>query len=185
MKFKRSEWYVKDVSIAEARDIVERLHYAKGASNTRVFSHGLYRRGEDTLLGCAWWLPPTKAAAMATYEGDWRSVLSLSRLVVDPSVPTNGASFLIAHSIKLIREDPRWECLVTYADIGEGHEGTIYRATNWQYMGLSSPTLRWVDGDGRIVARKAAKSRTVKEMEDLGYERQGPFAKHKFRMVIA
>jgi hypothetical protein len=90
-------------------------------------------------LGVAWWMPPTRAAAEANWEGDFREVLSLSRLVIVPDVPKNAASFLIGKSIHLIRKDGRFCCLLTYADTSQGHDGGIYRATNWEYMGLTTP----------------------------------------------
>lgn len=185
-KFSRKDWEVRTVPLSVARNLVERFHYAQGGANTAVFRHGLFLVGGNEPLGVAWWLPPTKVAAAATFpEGDWRRVLALSRLVIDPRVPTNGASFLIAQSIKLIRATGDWDCLVTYADEGQGHTGAIYKATNWQYVGRTAREARWVDKDGRMVARKAGpKSRTQSEMRDLGYEIQGRYTKHKFRMVL-
>lgn len=122
---------------------------------------------------------------MATYPDNWRGVLSLHRLVVHPTVPTNGASFLISQSIRLVRQDKRWECLVTYADQGRGHTGAIYKATNWEYVGVTAKHAQWVDPTtGRYVAKLSTRTRTKKEMEELGYEVIGRFAKHKYRMVL-
>ena len=130
---KKSDYVVRSISIETARMLVERLHYSKGATNTGVYTHGLFKKGEDFFdnqcLGVAWWLPPTKNAAIATYDGEWRKVLSLTRLDIEPSVPKNGASFLLSQSIKLINKD-KWHCLVTYADTWRGHTGSIYKATN-------------------------------------------------------
>ena len=169
-----------------AQSLVKKYHYTGGGANTATFRHGLLDPLKN-VRGCAWWLPPTKGAAQSVYpEGDWKSVLALSRLVLDPDVPKNGASFLLGRSIRLIRHDPRWECLVTYADEGQGHRGTIYLATNWERQGFTKPEAQWVDPlTGRIVAKKAGpKSRTKKEMETLGYEIKGRFRKRRFRMVI-
>lgn len=78
----------------------------------------------------------------------------------------------------------RWPCLVTYADEWQGHTGTIYRATNWQYVGLTKPEATFVH-NGRMVARKAGpKTRTRSEMEAMGAEMVGRFAKHKFVHIV-
>lgn len=96
-------------------------------------------------------------------------------------MPTNAASFLLGRSMKLIRKDPRWESLVTYADEGEGHTGAIYKATNWDYAGIRPGDPVYKSASGQHVARKAGgKTRTNAEMLELGYINTGRTRKHKF-----
>jgi hypothetical protein len=170
------------VSISTARRIVEKYHYAAGGSNTAVYLHGLFRKDEyfdEQCLGVAWWLPPTRSAAEATYPDNWQGVLALSRLAILPDVPANACSFLISRSRRLI-DRTSWPCLVTYADEWRGHTGAIYLADNWQYVGLTKPQPTY-QINGRLTSRKAGpKTRTHKEMLELGAEYLGRFAKHKF-----
>lgn len=187
-KLRRSEWTVRPISIKTARRIVESYHYAASATNTRVYTHGIFRvqdMDDDMCLGAAWWLPPTKNAAMATFpEGDWRKVLSLTRLAISPEVPKNGASFLLGRSIKMIDSD-KWHCLVTYADTWQMHTGGIYRATNWEYLGITRPSPVFQSGDGRVMGRKrGGKNLTVDELAAEGFHKIGNFSKHKFRMIL-
>jgi len=181
-RLRKGEWEVRTTTLAKGQELVRAYHYAKGGSNTATYMHGLFPIGafwEDECVGIAWWLPPTKSAALATYPGDWRGVLCLSRLVVVPDVPKNGASFLLGRSMKMIDRE-RWPCLVTYADEWQGHTGAIYRATNWDECGLTKPEATWVLG-GRLIARKAGpKTRTKAEMESLGAMMVGRFSKKKF-----
>lgn len=185
---KRADWIVDTLALAQARVLVRDLHYAAEGSNTATFRHGLYRREEWPLcpVGAAWWIPPTKTSAHATFpEGDWRRVLALSRFVLDPDVPKNGASFLLARSTRLIRRSGAWDCLVTYADEWQGHTGTMYRAAGWEYVGRTKPERVYVL-DGRMIARKAGPTtRTHAEMLALGAECVGAHSKHKFRLLIA
>ena len=182
-KLRKKDWTVQTVPLKVAQELVKKHHYSGGGSNTATYRHGLFRIGEETCLGVAWWVPPTKTAAKATYPQNWRGVLCLTRLVIHPDVPTNGASFLLGQSMKLIDRD-RWPCLVTYADEMRGHTGQIYKATNWQYCGMTAKEPCFVK-DGRIVARKAGpKTRTHQEMFDMGCELVGRFAKHKFKHEI-
>lgn len=185
-RLKRADWTVRSISIEAARPFIEENHYAAGASNTAVALHGLFRVGDifdGQCLGIAWWIPPTKSAALATYPDRWQGVLALSRLAIAPGVPKNACSFLIARSIRLI-DRKAWPCLVTYADKWRGHDGTIYKATGWEYLGLTKPQKTYVDRHGRMVSRKAGpKTRTHSEMIALGAQCVGSFAKHKFRQV--
>jgi hypothetical protein len=178
-RLKKEEWEVRDAGIGVARGLVQKLHYARGASNTATYLHGLFRRGGEECLGCAWWIPPTKSAALATHPGTWTGVLSLSRLVIDPAVPKNACTFLLARSRRMIPVE-KWPCLVTYADTWRGHSGGIYRADNWEAVGLTSPEATFTV-NGVMTARKAGgHTRTRAEMFALGVRDEGRHAKHKF-----
>lgn len=185
-RLRSSDWTVRDVEISVARRMVEKFHYAAGASNTATYLHGLFRAGDvfqEQCVGVAWWIPPTRSAAEATYPEDWRKVLSLSRLVICPDTPKNACTFLLARSRRLV-DRKLWPCLVTYADEWRGHTGTIYKADNWQYLGLTKAE-RTYQIDGRMVSRKAGgKTRTHAEMLALGALMIGSFRKHKFVHLI-
>ncbi len=186
-RLRKGEWIVRAVNIDTARRLVEANHYAAGASNTATYLHGLFRSEDifdEQCQGVAWWIPPTRAAAEATYPTRWQGVLSLSRLVIVPDVPKNACTFLLARSRRLI--DPAtWPCFVTYADDWRGHTGAIYRADNWTYCGKTKPERTYCI-NGRMTARKAGgHTRTHAEMLSLGATLMGSFAKHKFMRLAA
>lgn len=179
------DWIVMGLGLARAAELVERCHYSKGGANTATYLHGLFPAGcvfDAQCIGVAWWMPPTKSAAQATFPENWNGVLCLSRLAIEDA-PKNAASFLLSRSMKMI-DRKRWPCLVTYADTWRGHTGAIYRATNWEYLGLTKPQRTYVK-NGRMIARKAGPTtRTHAEMLALGAECVGFFAKHKFIHVV-
>jgi len=183
---RREDYEVRTVPLSLCQEKVRKYHYAKTGSNTATFRHGLFLKADsEKCIGIAWWIPPTKSCALANYPKNWRAVLVLSRLVVDPEVPKNAASFLIMQSVKLIRKDQRWEYLLTYADEWQGHTGAIYKATNWKPLGKTSPEATWVDSEGRMVARKAGPhTRTKAEMLELGYRMIGRFSRFRFGMEL-
>jgi hypothetical protein len=179
-RLRKADWLIAEVPIAKARRFIVANHYAQGASNTRAAIHGLYRKSDYSLMGVAWWIPPTRDAVAALWPQP-EAVLSLSRLAIAPGVPKNAATFLLMASVK--RLDPRWVCLVTYADTAQGHTGGIYRAAGWEYTGLTKPERLYVK-DGVMVSRKCGpKTRTHAEMLALGAECKGSFEKHRFRLV--
>lgn len=181
-KFRKCDYEVRSVigGHARATRFIEKHHYALGCSKTSVYVHGLYLRNGIELLGVAMWLPPTRVAAESVNKENWRQVLSLTRLAIHPLVPTNGASFLLAASRKLIAAGRRFHSLVTYADEFMNHTGQIYLADNWTYCGAGKPTPRWEDKDGRQVSKLATRTRTSAEMIALGYTMVGSYRKHKF-----
>jgi len=180
-----AEYTVETLPFGMGVGLVSEHHYARGAANTATYRHGLFRRDDWlTPLGAALWMPPTRAAAESV-DADWKRVLVLSRLVIVPEIPTNGASFLLGRSIRIIRQDGRFSTLLTYADEGQGHTGAIYQATNWDYLGIKSGDPVYLTRDGRMVARKAGgHTRTNAEMLALGYVNTGRTRKHKFMMRL-
>jgi hypothetical protein len=177
------DWSVRSITQEEAQNAIERWHYAQGCPNTSVERHGLFRRDEwfgGELRGVAMWLPPTRNAAATVAGEEWRNVLALTRFVLDPAVPHNGASFLLGSSMRLL-DRQRWPWLLTYADSSQGHIGSIYRSTNWTYLGPWKAGDTWVGPDGEQRGRKrGGRNLSADEMRSNGFERRPPAVKHKY-----
>lgn len=174
----RRDYEVRKISHAEASALIVEEHYARGCSNTSSETFGLFRAG--VLVGAALWMPPTKPCAVTVDADNWRRVISLSRLALRPSEPTNAESIFIGAMLRTLRKERRWVAAVTFADSSQGHEGTIYKATNWTYVGVTYRERLWVDAEGRQVAKRATRTRTAAEMRAAGYRQAGYFTKHKF-----
>lgn len=155
--FASADWQVLPVPRHDAAEhLIRLMHYSHSCPNTSTYRHGLYAVADGFLAplqGVALWIPPTKTAGQAIAGDDWQGVLSLSRLVVAPEVPTNGASFLLGRSMRKI-DRKRWPVLVTYADTNQGHTGAIYKATNWRMDGPVPAGDVWETAGGQLVGRK-------------------------------
>ena len=177
------EWEVRPIEHAEGKAFIEQHHYSRSAANTSTVKHGLYRDGE--MCGAILWMPPTKVTAQSVVRGtrfDWRQVLSCSRLAVHPDTPHNAASHLLGRSMRAIDRE-KWPALVTYADTGHGHTGSIYRATNWICFGEVPPSHGgiWIGPDGEQRGPKRGnRTLTVAEMKALGFTRLPNSPKIKF-----
>lgn len=180
---RNQDWSVRHVTQGEAQQATERWHYAQGCPNTSVARHGLFRKDEwfgGELHGVAMWLPPTPTAARSVAGREWKGVLALTRFVLAPDVPSNGASFLLGASMRLL-DRQTWPWLLTYADSSQGHTGSIYRATNWTYLGPWDAGDTWVGPDGEQRGRKrGGRNLSADEMREQGFERRPPAVKHKY-----
>lgn len=185
-RLRKKDYFVKEIELSDARAFIEKYHYAKGSSKTRVYCHGLFKKEDPTkLLGVTIWLPPTRVAAESVNKMNWTKVLSLSRLAIHPDVPKNACSFLLSQSVKIIKKDGRFVSLVTYADERQNHTGTIYKSCNWNYIGKMSGKPTWIDPlTKRQVSAKSTKNRTKQQMLDLGYVNIGIYPKHKYVLHI-
>lgn len=182
----KNDWEVREVNREIADTLVRRWHYSQSSSALSICSHGLFKKGDPTQLehcmGVATWTVAMLGPAKALCPEDPQGVLHLSRLAIDPVMPQNTASFILGRAIKILKLNPKWKLLLTYADDWQGHEGKIYKATNWQYIGKTSPQPRWVHKEtGELMsARCGNKDYTDEEMLAMGYELKGKFFMHKF-----
>lgn len=163
----RRDYECRSAAFSEASDLVKSLHYSGSAGNTSTLTMGLYRKGDTSLLGAALWQRPMRPAAnyvARLYGVPADSVISLSRLVVAPAVPQNGASFLIGAALRELRRDPRFLAAITWADNAQGHDGRIYRATNWDHTGKTRPRKGWVDAEGNQRSPRVGPSRARRNL---------------------
>lgn len=176
------DWEVRDLDRNVAARLIAAEHYSKGSAKQAAYIHGLFPAGElweERAAGAAHWMPPTQAVALCLLPSFPSGVLALSRLAVLEEVGGNGATILLARSMRLIDRE-RWPVLVTYADSWRGHTGGIYKATGWTFDGETAPKPVWVLGDRMISTKAGPKTRTVAEMRALGAELVGHFPKLRF-----
>lgn len=183
--FDKREWSVRVVTLELAQRIVEQYHYAKSGSSWRVYTFGLFLRKDPNCWGVTWWIPAPKLSVDKYNPGGYKTTLILSRMVVHPLVPTNGASFLLGASQRRIAQVGRYDMLMTYADTWRGHSGAVYRAANWHYEGMSEPTAIWLDTDG-VLASAYCNGRKLPnaKMQERGYRFHGYFPKHIYTMKL-
>jgi hypothetical protein len=67
-------------------------------------------------------------------EDEASNVYELTRLWIKDETPKNTESYLIGNTLKLLDK----EIIVSFAEIQQGHNGTVYQAANFIYCGLSS-----------------------------------------------
>jgi hypothetical protein len=92
---------------------------------------------------------PPNATDLAGYwdrhtQGQWWEI---KRLVMSPICPKNSESRFIAITIKMLRKMVEVKGVVTYADDGQGHQGTIYKASGFKPLGMAAQKNDfWVNG---------------------------------------
>jgi hypothetical protein len=84
----------------------------------------------------------------------------------------------------LLQAEPSILALISYADPNAGHQGGVYRAASWVYLGQSEDNRHYRSASGQIVPRRkfhSGKSFKRKvEIEALGYVEVILPGKHRF-----
>jgi hypothetical protein len=132
---------IEQIPSRVANELVVANHYLHRSAST-MFAYGLYDGLH--LVGCIIYGKPANQQLCKGVCGPEESdrVIELTRLWIEDGTPKNTESYLIGNSLKML--PPEYDILVSYAEIGAGHVGTVYQATNWIYTGMSDKHVEWV-----------------------------------------
>lgn len=139
-------WEVRLVERAEIREFIEKWHYSRSINGVlSTYCFGLYR--DSKMQGAMLFGKVGMANAWKKYADKQEEILELRRLCCVDDTPKNAESYFIGKCLKWIRRHSEVKLIVSYADTNHGHEGIIYRATNFSYMGTTSPGRVIIHGD--------------------------------------
>lgn len=152
---------------SELADIIRANHYTHSVPSGKSW----YYQFEDAVVVFS--IPPNKNISSALL-GRPNAVAELARLWAPdghrPNLLTEALSVCVA---EFHRQEPGYEALVSYADPNVGHEGGVYRAASWTYLGQCEEG-RYYRKDGQVVSRRkfhsGARSLKKAEIIALGYE---------------
>jgi hypothetical protein len=142
----KSEYHVQQTSKQNIKPLLEKYHYLSQIQRgfKSGFNYALYHNG-DIVGVCIFTGIPVKELLKGMLGGsftdDQSGLFELSRLVMHPDTQENEhniTSWFVAKSIKLLRKDTNVKLILSYADDGF-HKGTIYRATGFDYYGMTAP----------------------------------------------
>jgi len=137
----KSQFSISMITKEECSSILSAHHYL-GGSFKSGFNVGLFCDGK--LNGCLVFSPlPVPEIAVGAFgleRNDQGGLFDISRLCVSPEVQAtehNISSWFVARAIKLLRKQTTTRAILSYAD-NDHHTGTIYRACNFNYYGLTT-----------------------------------------------
>ena len=140
----------------EIRDFIEQWHYSEsinGVMATHCF--GLLNGTE--LIGAILYGRMGMANTWKKYVDREDKLLELRRLCCIDDTPKNTESFFIGQTLRWLKKNTNVEKVISYADMDYNHEGTVYKASNFKYLGTTSKGRRIVY-EGKIYHDKAIRT---------------------------
>jgi hypothetical protein len=123
------------------RKFLKRWHYSDYVNIQAKHTFCLFREGNfgiPEMLGvCIYTRPAGPTAGQSYYPEAPDKVLELRRLCLIDATPKNAESFFVSRTIKWLKGNTDWEFILSYADMEQGHSGVIYRASNFEYLGVT------------------------------------------------
>lgn len=123
------------------RKFLKRWHYSDYVNIQAKHTFCLFREGNfgiPEMVGvCIYTRPAGPTAGQSYYPEAPDKVLELRRLCLIDATPKNAESFFVSRTIKWLKCNTDWEFILSYADMEQGHSGVIYRASNFEYLGVT------------------------------------------------
>ena len=104
-------------------------------------------------------VPEIAKGAFGLERNEQHGLFELSRLCIHPDTQQreyNITSWFVSKAIKRLRKETEVKAIISYAD-SDYHSGTIYRACNFKYCGLSEPKKDFYFADGTKHSRGSVK----------------------------
>lgn len=147
----------RPISYTEAMNLVVEKHYLHRRAPT-TWAFGAIWDGR--LLGVCTIGKPASHTLLNGVAGKENAsrVFELNRLWMHDDCPKNSESRFLGW---VLRQVPKGTILVSYADTAQGHQGIVYKASNWIFTGTSIPFTDYTFGD--LDHRSIPKHLRVKE----------------------
>jgi hypothetical protein len=110
------------------REFVRAHHYSKACPPGK---HWFSAWHADQLVGVMLFRKPSLPKTGLAYGVD----LELSRLVLLDAAGKNSESRFIGFALRWLTKNTQHAAVISFADPRAGHEGTIYRAANFEFLG--------------------------------------------------
>jgi hypothetical protein len=186
----KSDYYIDHITKKQAEELLLEYHYLKDISKgfKSGKNYGLFKNNDFSplhighLLGVVIFsglpVPEIAKGAFGLERNEQQGLFELSRLCIHPDIQSrehNITSWFVSRSIRQLRKDTEVKAIISYAD-SDFHSGTIYRACNFAYAGLTDPKKDFYYADGTKHSRGK-----VKGAEGEWKERS---RKHRYVMVF-
>lgn len=149
-------WTIARIEPYQAAPFVERWHYSASLNGViSDYCFGLFAPG-FVIQGAA-------VFGRMAMAGQWKKYADDESKVVDDT-PKNAETFCIARCIRWLEKNTDLQLIVSYSDLDYGHTGTIYRAANFQMIGVASPG-RVIVWNGRRLHDKAIRTKYKSELK--------------------
>lgn len=167
----KSDFYIDVVSKKQAEELLLQYHYLKDISKgfKSGWNYGLFQRNEFSPLNIGGLkgvviftglpVPEIAKGAFGLERNEQQGLFELSRLCIHPQTQQseyNITSWFVSKAIRQLRKDTTVKAILSYAD-NDFHRGTIYRACNFRYYGLTDAKKDFYYADGTKHSRGKVK----------------------------
>lgn len=166
----KEDFHIKAITKEQASGILLKYHYLKDISKgfKSGYNYGLFHGSDLTgvIIFTGFPVPELVNGMLGLERNKQKGLFELSRLYLHPDIQKtehNITSWFVSRAIRELRRTTEVKIILSYAD-SDFHSGTIYKACNFKYYGLSEPKKDfWIEQpDGSYVKHSRGKVKGVK-----------------------
>lgn len=175
------ELSVRNIGYEEGQQFLLKHHYlARKAPSEYTF--GLFLSNGVLVGVCTFHTPYSPGLKAMICGPEYKhEVIELNRLAVKDELPKNTESWFVSKCLNsgIIKK----HIIVSFADTAQGHTGTVYKALNFIYTGLTAKKKNFSVGDNRHPATLG--KRTAAELRlDGNFRYEDRSQKHRYVLFI-
>jgi len=171
------------ISNCEYNSFFDKYHYAGSIGRPVSYVFGAYL--DNVLIAVACFTSPIRQnVSVAGFN--YNELTELARLCIHPEYQKhNFASWFVARCIK--RLPSQYRCVIAYSDQSFGHDGTIYKASNFVMDHITQSSYSYFDGIDHLHKKTLYNRAKRAHMSEGDYARKNGYRKiksmPKFRYV--
>ena len=167
----KTDFTIDRITKKQAEELLLQYHYLKDISKSfkSGYNYGLFKNNDfcplniggakGVIIFTGLPVPEIAKGAFGLERHEQQGLFELSRLCIDPNTQSceyNITSWFVSRAIRQLRKDTEVKAIISYAD-SDFHSGTIYRACNFKYAGLTYPKKDFYYSDGTKHSRGKVK----------------------------
>lgn len=137
----KSKCFIKICDFSDIRHIFNDFHYKKDSMGGGIsVCFAMFYKGK--LVGGS-------VLGKPRHEKKYKNCIDIRRMACIDESPFNSESYFLGQIIKWITSNTDYNFVLSYSDLTVNHIGTIYKASNFKFIGETLPT-KYIDWNGKI-----------------------------------
>jgi hypothetical protein len=122
----------------EVKSFIETWHYSKSINGLK--SNFCFKlMNDDMLIGAMMYGQIGMGGVWKKYVDKETDLIELRRLCCIDDTPKNTESYFIGFTLRWLKKNTKYKLVISYADSNYNHTGTIYKASNFKFAGMTNP----------------------------------------------
>lgn len=122
----------------EVVSFIEYWHYSKNVNGLKTDYCFKLLDTNEVMIGAMIYGKIGMANVWKKYAESESDLIELKRLCCIDNTPKNTESYFISSTLRWLCKNTLIKTVLSYADMTYSHEGVIYRASNFSYIGMTS-----------------------------------------------
>ena len=132
------DFKIELASRKEIKSFIETWHYSKSINGLKS-NYCFKLINNENIIGAMIYGKIGMANVWKKYVNKENDLIELRRLCCIDDTPKNTESYFIGFTLRWLKKNTKYKLVISYADSNYNHTGTIYRASNFKYSGMTNP----------------------------------------------